>query len=302
MATLVSKKSAGPLLVAFAGFLWATDALVRYPAIDRVDPTFIVFVEHILAVMILLPWLMYKQRDQIFSLNAREWAAAAFSGIGGSALGTVLFTASFLYINPSVAVLLQKLQPIMVVIIAYLMLGERPNKKFYFWGVIAFGAGLVLSFPDLDFHFLYSGVDLHSKGIQYAFGAALLWAASTVTGKVLLQRTRPVLATFWRFFFGFLGLLVILALAKSSLPWSMAFSNQANVFSLLYLSLIPGLLAMLVYYSGLSKTSAGVSTFIELVYPIGAVALNTIFLHTPLGTVQTIAGAILVFAVAMISF
>ena len=302
MAILTDKKLAGPLLVALAGFLWATDALVRYPAIDRVDPTFIVFVEHILAVAILLPWILLKHRDQIFSLNLREWLAAAFSGIGGSALGTIFFTASFLYINPSVAVLLQKLQPIMVVLIAYVMLGERPGKKFYLWGSIAFVAGLILSFPDMNFRFLSGGVNLHSKGIQYAFAAALLWAASTVTGKILLQRTPTVLATFWRFFFGLLGLLVILSFAKTPLPWASAFASGANFYSLLYLSLIPGLLAMMVYYSGLSRTPAGVTTFIELIYPIAAVALNTVFLHTPLSTVQTVAGAILVFAVAMISF
>jgi drug/metabolite transporter (DMT)-like permease len=59
---------------------------------------------------------------------------------------------------------------------------------------------------------------------------------------------------------------------------------------------------MLIYYRGLSRTPASVSTFIELVYPIGAVILNTAFLHTPLVPIQIIAGLILTFAVAMISF
>ena len=231
----------------------------------------------------------------------KEWFAAAFSGIGGSAIAFVFFTASFLYVNPSVAILLQKLQPILVVLIAYLFLGERPVKKFYFWGIVALGAAVVLSFPDLNFKFLSDGVDLRSKGIQYAAGAAALWAASTVSGKILLEKTTPTLATFWRFFFGLISLIFLLILSKTPIAAGHVISTP-TLMALLYLSLVPGLLAMLAYYAGLAHTSASVTTFIELLYPIGAVILNTIFLHTPLETTQTLAGMVLVLAVAMISF
>ena len=297
----MSNNLIGTLLVGLAAILWATDALVRYPSINRIDPTLIVFVEHILAVIILLPWMLLKHKKTFFALNLKEWLAAIFCGIGGSALATLLFTASFVYINPSVAVLLQKLQPVMVVGIAYLFLGEKPHRKFYLWGTVALAAGITLSFPNLNFRFLSLGMDLHSKGIQYAFGAALLWAAATVGGKILLHRTPATVATFWRFFFGFVALLVLILTTKHPLNIG-SIDSSSNLFSLLYLSLIPGLLAMVVYYSGLSRTPASVTTFIELIYPIAAVAVNTVFLHTPLQSVQTIAAGILLLAVAIISF
>jgi DME family drug/metabolite transporter len=294
-------KITGPLLVGLAAFLWATDAVVRFPAIHRVDATFLVFVEHALVVLLLLPWMLYKYKKTFLSLSPSEWLSAIFCGIGGSAIATVFFTASFQFINPSVAVLIQKLQPVMVVLIAYLFLGERPARKFYIWGAVALAAGLVLSFPDLNFDFLSSSTNLHSRGIHYAFGAAVLWAASTVAGKILLKRTPPTVAIFWRFFFGLLSLIAILWLARVPLPFH-ALTSESTVAALLYLSLIPGLLAMLVYYMGLATTSASVTTMIELLYPIGAVILNTIFLHTPLDSVQMISGGILVLAVGVISF
>ncbi len=290
----------GPFLIGIAALLWATDALVRYPAINSVDPTFIIFIEHLLGVTLLTPWIYRHHRKNVFSLSLKEWLAAAFCGIGGSALANVLFTASFLYVNPSVAVLLQKLQPVMVIFIAYLFLGERPNRKFFLWGAVALGAGIVLSFPNLNFRPLSRGVDLHSQGIQYALGAAFIWAASTVAGKMLVLRTAPVLATFWRFTFGLVTLIVLMALAKNPGSWSVL-SNSQTFSSLLYLSLVPGLFAMLIYYSGLSRTQASITTFVELIYPIGAVVLNTFFLHTPLETIQTIAAAILLCAVTLIS-
>ena len=300
MATKTAKNLHGPFLVGMAAFLWATDALVRYPAIETIDPGVIVFVEHVLAVLILLPWILYRYRNQLFALNKREWLSAMFSGAAGSAIATLFFTASFRYINPSVAVLLQKLQPIMVVVIAYLLLGERPAKKFFIWGLVALAAGIVLSFRDFNFNFLSQGFNLHSVGIQYAFGAALIWAASTVSGKFLLKKTPPTLAAFWRFFFGFIAVTLLLGLSNK-MPSIHIFESSNTVFFLIYLSLIPGLWAMLTYYNGLAKTPASVTTFVELLYPIGAVILNTIFLHTPLEPIQTIAGIVLLFAVTMLS-
>jgi drug/metabolite transporter (DMT)-like permease len=74
------------------------------------------------------------------------------------------------------------------------------------------------------------------------------------------------------------------------------------LLSLCYLGLVPGFLAIFIYYKGLAKTQANVTSFIELLFPIGSVFLNTIFLHTPLEPVQLIAGGVLLFAVTMISF
>ena len=294
------KSSAGPILVGLAALLWSTDALVRYPFIKSIDPILLVLIEHILAVMILLPWCLMKYKKELFSLNASEWVSAIFSGAGGSALGLLFFTASFLYVNPSIAVLLQKLQPVFVVLIAYLLLGERPLTKFYFWSFIALIAVVALTFPSFDFK--ASEVNLSSKGIHYALGAALIWAASTVTGKALLRRTPTIVASFWRFFFGMIALIVFFALSPLTLDaFSLAHYSSETILSVLYLSLIPGLIAMLIYYHGLSRTPASVVTFIELLYPIGAVILNTLFLDTPLQGVQMLAGGVLVFAVAMIS-
>ncbi len=291
----------GSFLVAIAAFLWATDALFRYPAIHRVDPGLIVVAEHFLAVLVLLPWMWLKHRQDYFRLTLPEWLAAAFSGAAGSALATLLFTASFRYTNPSVAVLLQKLQPLMVVVIAYFVLGERPQRKFYMLGPVALVAGIILSFPDLNFHLFDQNVSLHSMGVRYALAAALIWAASTVSGKFLLNRIPPTVATFWRFFFGLLAMMAIL-LSQPPLP-ALAELVQSTemIFCVLYLSLLPGLLAMLFYYHGLARSSASVATFVELLYPIGAVVLNTLFLKTPLSLTQTVAGSVLLVSVTLLS-
>ncbi|MBI2712310.1 MAG: DMT family transporter [Bdellovibrio sp.] len=308
---LYKEKLLGPALIGTAALVWATDALVRFPAGEKVDAAVLVYLEHILVLLVCLPFILKKFGKKLFSLSKAEFFCAALSGTGGSALATTFFTASMSYVNPSVAVLLQKLQPIMVVVIAYIFLGERPMKKFYLFCLVALAAGVLLSFPDLDFDFL-SDVKLRSIGVRYALLAAFFWASSTVSGKILVRKTPPLLATFWRFVFGFFALTLILFFAPSFLQKTgtvrpdlldtlpVLFHGWMPFF-ILYLSLVPGLAAFLLYYAGLARTSAGASAFIELIYPIGAVILNTAFLNTPLNLVQVIAALVLMVAVTAIS-
>ncbi|HUP57836.1 MAG TPA: DMT family transporter [Bdellovibrionota bacterium] len=287
----------GPLLVGLAAFLWATDALFRFPSIQSVNPVFMVFVEHLLAVVALLPWIVASRRRELFALSRPQWIGIALVGMGGSALATILFTMSFRLINPSIAILLQKIQPVLVVLIAYAALGERPARNFYPWAAIALAASLLLSFPDLDFGFASdeSGQD-RLKGILCTLGAAAIWAASTVIGRGLLLKLDVGVISFWRFFFGLVALAAMIPFAWDG-SFQLALGSGQLAVSLLYISLVSGLLAMVVYYAGLSRTPASVTTFMELIFPIAAVALNAVVLKLPLGTVQIGAGAVLLMAV-----
>ena len=290
----------GPLLIALGAMLWATDALTRLPAVNRLDPTLIVFFEHAIGTLLLLPWILIRELGALLKLKPSGWVAVFFAGAGGSAVATVLFTASFRYVNPSVAILLQKLQPVLVLMMAVIFLKERPANRFYGWAGVALAAGIVLSFPDLKFGFLAERLNPHSQGVLYAFSAAAIWAICTVVGKVMLDQTSTTIATFWRYGFG-LGMLGVL-LASQSSPVAFTDALQTDTLKLLaYMAAIPGVLAMLLYYAGLRRTPASVATFVELVFPVTAVLLNTYFLNTPLTTTELVAGAVLLVAVSQVS-
>ena len=292
-------KVVGPSFIAFAAILWATDALFRFPLLQKLDALWIVFGEHTLILIALLPWAI-KNRSVLFKLSINEWIAAFLIGVGGSALATLLFTASFRYINPSIAILLQKFQPVLTAILASLILKDQLSKTFYFWAAIAVGAGVVISFPTLDFNFLTPSLDLHSKGVLYAFTATCLWAISTIAGKSLLNRIPPIHTTFWRFFFGWIALTVVLLLTSDIIPINSLF-KQSTLISLGYMGLVPGLFAVFLFYQGLKRTKASIATFVELVFPVAAIALNTFILNLPLEMTQIIAGGGLLLAVMFIS-
>jgi drug/metabolite transporter (DMT)-like permease len=298
-------RALGPLLVAAAALLWGTDSLFRFKTVAKLDPTFIVFCEHVLGIVVLFPFVWRLQRPAFFKLGFKGWLSAAICGAGGGAIATVLFTASFRWLNPSVVILLQKLQPVFVVLLAYLFLGERPARKFYPWAAVAIAAGFVLSFPDLDVSFLRERGNLHAKGVTYSLIACATWAASTVAGRALVARTTPALATFWRYFFGTAMLVAILVAASVPVGSSAAFlvsgGNRDLLMAMLYLAFVTGLVPMVLYYGGMARTEASVVTFIELLYPVSAVIINSVFLHATLSNVQLGAGGALLLAVTMIS-
>lgn len=295
----------GPLLVALAAILWATDALVRYPLIQHgLDPTFVVFFDHALAVVLLTPFMLVKFRKQLTKVSAPQWAGLFLLGGGASALATVLFTASFKYVNPSVSILLQKLQPVFVVLLAALFLGERPKKTFYIWAPLALLAGLAISFPTFDFAFLSGAAESH--GSLYALAAAGLWALATVVGKGVVGKLPPMVVTYWRFVFGLVTLAGMLAFAGSFSDGGAAASfaklgDFAILRSLLYVALVPGLLALILYYQGMLRTTASKTTFMELLFPVTAVTLNTVFLDAPLAGVQAAAALVLLFSITQLS-
>jgi drug/metabolite transporter (DMT)-like permease len=287
----------GPALVGLAAFFWATDSVFRAPTVNALDPTFIVFVEHALGVLLLAPWVLARRARDLASLRGHEWVSVVLIGVGGSAVATVLFTEAFRHANPSVVILLQKLQPVLVVLLAYAFLGEKPGRGFYLWGSVALAAAIVLGFPDLSFDLRGAS----ARGILYDLASVLLWAISTVAGKHLLRRHAPSVTTFWRFLLGLAALAAILAVMRPGIDWD-RLREPEILRSLAYMSLIPGLLAMITYYAGMERTPANVTTFVELIFPIGAVILNAVFLDARLELFQLVAGAVLLVAVTLISY
>ena len=74
--------------------------------------------------------------------------------------------------------------------------------------------------------------------------------------------------------------------------------DEKFVITLAVIALVPGLLALLAYYRGLSRTSASVATLAELCFPATAALLNWVALGTELSSVQVAGAALLVAALS----
>jgi drug/metabolite transporter (DMT)-like permease len=284
-----------PYLVLFAAMLWATDAPFRLHLTTDLSSNFIVLGEHFFDVLIVLP-ILYLNRAALKALSYKEWLAVLFIAICGSALASVAFTQAFHYVNPSVAILLQKLQPLIAIGLSAALLKEKLRPRFWLFALIALLGAYIISFP----HFIpqtFPGESWNPNllGIGLALIAAFFWGASTVFGRFVLTKVNFKVMTSLRFVLAFV-FLIILNTVEHTFPAAGALTRLDIVF-ILIIALVSGVFSLFIYYRGLEHTQASVATLAELGFPMAAIFVNWIFLGAALSFVQLVGVAVLLFAV-----
>jgi drug/metabolite transporter (DMT)-like permease len=289
-------KSAGPFFVLLAAMLWATDAPFRLHLTEGLSSNFIVLAEHAIDLIFVLPLLVLGWH-QLKGLTYKEWAAIIFIAVGGSALGSIAFTQAFHYVNPSVAILLQKLQPLIAISLAAVFLKEPLGRMFWLWAVLALGGAYLISFPNLVPQ-LYPGEEFNPNvmGVLLALTAAFFWGASTVFGKFVLQKIDFKMMAALRFTGAFVFLL-FLNFWQSSFPAAGEFSAKDALF-IAIIAVVSGVVSLFIYYRGLQFTQASVATIAELGFPMAAIFINYLFIpDSALVPMQFLGVAILLAAI-----
>jgi drug/metabolite transporter (DMT)-like permease len=277
----MSRTSIGVAAVAVAAGLWGMDALIRRPLAQSTEPATIVFGEHVVLVALLLP-VVFVALPALWRAGPWFFAAGIVIGAGSSALATILFTQAFVDGDPVTPVVLQKVQPLIAVSLAAALLGERPRPRFGLFLVAGLAGTWLMAFPS-PFE-----VSLHGlEPVLYALAAAALWALGTVLGRFLALELPFEQVTAVRFAFGlpasFIALLLLGAPLRASL--------HDELFIAL-LAIVTGLIALLLYYWGLKRTTASVASLAELTFPVVAIAVGYFAFDTTLTSTQ-LAGVVL---------
>ena len=274
----------GFLLVALAAGLWGTDAIFRAPLTEGFPAGLLVFLEHALLVLMTLPFLRGAV-SALKRLSAGDWVSLVLIGAGASAVATALFTQSFTYGEFTTTLVLQKLQPLVVLVGAWLILGERPRVKYWAYFVPAvLGAWLITFSNPFDIEITEATPAL------LALGAAVLWGMGTVLGRRLSPKIEFKQLTALRFLIGLPAAAIVVTVQSDwgfldSLTGSDVFGTAEVARGitvpggLILLALVPGLIALLSYYRGLRSTPALAATIAELNFVLVAITVNWIFLE-----------------------
>jgi drug/metabolite transporter (DMT)-like permease len=193
---------------------------------------------------------------------------------------------------------------LLAILLAWVILGER--RRAWFWPVAAlalvgvylvvFAQDLTAPLSDLQHGRLEAGL--------FALGAAALWASGTVLGRFVLGTLSFQTTTALRFTLALPVLIVILFLQNGSA----AFSNyQASyILPFLGIALIPGLLALLLYYRALASTPASLATIAEMAFPVAATFIASApppyGFHQPLYPAQFVGTALLIAVVGLLNW
>lgn len=277
-------------LVALAASLWGFSGLLREPLSREMPTLSLVLFEHLVLVLLVSPWLLPAFRA-VAASSLRTKVAVAVIGGGSSALATVMFTAAFRLGDPITPQVLQKLQPLLALLLAAVILGERVTRRFPLFAVPAILGAWLLAFPD-PFGIAVQGL----TAALLAIGAAGLWAAGTVLGRLVSSELSFVHVTTLRFAVGLAALSGFALVAGTPIEVPLELVPR-----LVLLALIPGLLALTLYYRGLQRTPAARATLAELAFPLTAAAVGVAFLDGRLDGSQWFGFAVVLVSVVTLA-
>lgn len=288
----------GSLSIVIAALLWSLDGTFLRPHLFSLPSPLVVFLEHSLGLIILIPFL-FIHKDQFKNINKKTYLAIFWVALFGGALGTTFMTkALFLtgFKDISVVILLQKFQPIFAIGLAAIFLRERFPRIVYLYSFIAIVAGYFVTFSNpWTINNLKTATALTAL---YSLLAAFSWGSSTTFGKYSLKNIPFGLLTALRFLFTVLIMVVPVLYFYNTKFSSVSSLQWSTLVTIVFTS---GAAAMYLYYFGLTKIPASLATMCELAWPVSAIFFDYILNHNVLAPSQFIAAAILIFAVYKIT-
>lgn len=296
---ITSSRFFSPLLVIIAASLWAVDGIVLTPTLYSLPVTLVVFIESAIVAIILTPFFR-KYFEQIKSLAPKDWLAFLGVALFGGAIGTMAITRALFYVdfvNLSIVVFIQKMQPIFAIALAGILLKEKLHKDFFIWASLAIVSAYVMTFgfnlPNLN-----TG-DKTTIAALFALLAAASFGSSTVLSKRALRNVNYEVGTYLRF--SLTALVMTIIVLSSGTIYSINQVTNTQIIVFIIIAFTTGGPAIFLYYYGLKNISASVATICELAFPLVAVVLEYFVHGKILSPVQWIGAALLFFSIFKIS-
>lgn len=286
----------GVLPVLTASVLWAFGYFARKTILYDITP-FTLTTLTSLIVMVFLTALFRPSPAQLWAVFKSNvicfFGIAVFGVIFG---GTLMFVALD-HMDLGVANILEKLQPIFTLILAYYTLKERFSRATLVYSVLALFSSWMIAAGDAR-NLTLAHTD--AAGLLAVIGAALSWAAGTIFGKILMNRDlRSRDVTLVRFILASAILLPLFTLQPAPLA-HLRLEPQTWLILILSAVVCTGI-GYVVYYKGLRYLPASTSNFLELVTPVVSVLLGIAFLDEKLTFLQIIFIPLMLFSVYKIS-
>jgi drug/metabolite transporter (DMT)-like permease len=116
-----------PLFVVIAAALWGIDGIILRPALYGLPVALVVLVESSIVAILMTP-ILFQKFSELNKLESFDWFIFLAIALFGGAIGTMAITKALFYVNfvnLSIVIFIQKLQPVFALILAALLLRER---------------------------------------------------------------------------------------------------------------------------------------------------------------------------------
>jgi len=289
----------GPLFVIIAAMLWALDGVLRI-SLGTLPPAVTVFYSDLFGFIALLVIVKTWVGD-LKKMTKKEWIAIAIVALFSEALGTILYTTALQmtkFLPYSVVVILeQQLQPIFGIITAVILLKEKITKDFFIWAAVAILSIYLVTFKNLQVD-LQTGSQTIVAAVL-AVSSGIMWGSSTAISKYVLNKIKVLTVTAERFSLGaFFALLIIIPQNHTQ---SLFHLTATQFWTLIVITFSTGMVATAIYYYGLKRTPARVSSICELTFPAAAVLIDYFYYHNALSFTQIVGFLILIVSMTQVT-
>jgi len=289
----------GAMAICVAATLWGLDGVVLTPRLYSLDIGLVVFIFHALPFLIMNVF-MFREYRHLKNFTKEDVLLFFLLSLLGGAVGTLAIVKALFLVNfkaLTIVVLLQKLQPVFAITLAALLLGEKLKRNFLLWSALAITAGYFLTFglslPNWETH------SQTALAAGFSLIAAFAFGSSTVISKKVLRKFSFFTATFYRYAFTSLIMLlfVISTGMMKHIPEITGF--QWTIFAIIGSTTGSG--AIFLYYFGLTRIRAMLATICELCFPVSAIFFDYFVNDRVLSPVQWVSAAVLIFAILKLS-
>jgi probable blue pigment (indigoidine) exporter len=268
-------------VTALAPVIWGSTYLVTTGLLPPDRPLLAATVRALPAGLILLLF------GRILPKGIWWWRALVLGTLNIGAFFFLLFVAAY-HLPGGVAALVGSVQPVIVLVLAAVLLGDRIRLP-HVLACLAASAGVALLV-------LKATAQLDLVGVLAALGGAVCMASGIVLTKRWQRPVNVLLFTGWQLTAGGIVLLPALVLFEG-LPSTI---TGTNALGFGYLVVLGSLFAYSVWFRGTDRVPAIGLSFLGFCSPIVATVLGLVFLGQTLSPWQLLGAAILVGAIVLV--
>jgi drug/metabolite transporter (DMT)-like permease len=279
---MMNQRHIGSIAVFLSAFMWALEPLAA--KLSYLQSTFLEtsIVRAYVIVIIAGMYILLKNRKTHFTINKTQVSALVYIALIGT-LGADLIYFYALVTTPVLnAVLIGHLQPMFIILFAFLILRSESLEKHTYFGIVC----MMLSAIFVSTRTIGNALSLQfgTLGDMFVLIATMFWATTALAMRKYLLSLDAGTITFYRFFIASIIFTIII-------PFINITSVNIHQISV---GIIVGI-GTICYYEGLKRLKAAEVSGIELAAPVFAALIGFFFLQEKITSLQII-GIILLFA------
>ncbi len=265
-------------------FLFGGNFVLGKFLVGHASPATLTSLRWALAVICLLP-IIWKREQRLIPPKA-ALLPLFLMGLTGVAAFNLLQFQALEYTSASNVGLISTLNTISIALFSFLLLKEKINSWQMAAMLLSFSGVLVV----LTEGSLSQLLDLRfNKGDLYMMGAVCIWGLYSVCSRWAMQKTSPLMATF---FSGAIG--VVLLLPFNAADFSITEFNVSFMVSILYTGVVSTVVCMVLWNIGVQKLGATEAGLFLNFNPIFTAVLASVFLHEKWSWMQVIGSLVVI--------